>query len=220
MLTAAMSAQVSAAHAARMYGRSEKTVRRWIAAGKLPAEKVDGAYLVDLADVARLVGDVSAPTSAQVSAPGTDSVSAQGADADVRPGDGDVRPPERPAALAQAEAMASLIQTTIAAVLGPLVGQLEATRQTTECQAEQLRVLERENGQLQAELAAERAKSSLDASTAPRSESPTLEPLSARWRQPWPPWPLLALGAAVAVIIMLVVLPMLVMLPVPTVPRW
>jgi hypothetical protein len=39
---------------------------------------------------------------------------------------------------AQAEAMVSLIQTTIATVLGPLVGQIDAQRQTIERQAEQL----------------------------------------------------------------------------------
>jgi hypothetical protein len=129
-----MSAHVSAAHAARMYGRSEKTVRRWIASGKLPAEKIDGAYLVDLADVAQLIGDVSAQMSAPTSAPGADGVSTQSTDTDVRPDEEDVRP----SALVQAEALTSLIQTTIAAVLGPLVGQLDAQRQTIERQAEQL----------------------------------------------------------------------------------
>src|SRR4051794_11426634 len=114
-----MSAHVSAARAARVYGRSEKTVRRWIIAGKLPAEKIDGVYLINTADVAHLVGELSAPMSAQLSAPGTDSMSAQGADTDVRPS-----PP------AQAEAMVALIQTTIATVLGPLVGQLDAQRVT------------------------------------------------------------------------------------------
>jgi hypothetical protein len=98
-----MAAHVSAAHAARMYGRSEKTVRRWIASGRLPAEKIDGAYLVDLADVAQLVGDVSAPMSAPTADVGADRVSTQSTDTDVRPEDGDVRP----SALALAEAMVS-----------------------------------------------------------------------------------------------------------------
>src|SRR4051794_15835498 len=121
-----MSTHVSAAHAARLYGRSEKTVRRWITAGKLPAEKVDGSYLVDLADVERLVGEVSPP----LSAPSTDPMSADSADSDIRTESEDVRP----SALAQAEAISTLVQTTVAAVLGPLVAELAASRQTVERQ--------------------------------------------------------------------------------------
>jgi excisionase family DNA binding protein len=41
-----MSAYMSARQAAAWCGVSEKTVRRWIASGKLPAEKVDGAFRV------------------------------------------------------------------------------------------------------------------------------------------------------------------------------
>jgi hypothetical protein len=75
----------------------------------------------------------------------------------------------------------SLIQTTIGTVLAPLVGQVDALRLTVERQADELRTLERENGRqaaeleraaaaivtLSDELAAERAKSTLEASTGP-----------------------------------------------------
>jgi hypothetical protein len=65
--------------------------------------------------------------------------------------------------------MVSLIQTTIATVLGPLVAELAASRQTIERHADRVAKLERENGRLAAELVAERARSSLTASTAPQS---------------------------------------------------
>ena len=77
---------------------------------------------------------------------------------------------------APAEAMVSLIQTTIAAVLGPLVGQLDVQRQTIERQAGELRALEREVGELRAENRA------LVARTEAQAVEPTPEPLPARWR--------------------------------------
>jgi hypothetical protein len=142
-----------------MYGRSEKTVRRWIAAGKLPAEKIDGAYLVDFADIARIVGDVSAPTSVQKSISGADSVSAQHTDTDVRTGESDVRP----TALAQADALASLIRATLTPIIAPLVGELAASRQVNErltdqlmSQADTIAELREARGRLSAALAAER----------------------------------------------------------------
>ena len=47
--------------------------------------------------------------------------------------------------------MVSLIQTTIGTVLGPLVGELAASRQAIERQADELKELARENGELRAE---------------------------------------------------------------------
>jgi helix-turn-helix protein len=177
-----MSAQVSAAHAARMYGRSEKTVRRWIAAGKLPAEKIDGAYLVDLADVARIVGDVSTPTSAPTSAPGADTMSAQDTDTDVRTDEGDVRPTP----LAQADALASLIQATLTPIIAPLVGELAASRQALERQAGELRELEREVGRVSALLDSARAQiRTLTAPTASQSVEPATEPRVLFLRRRW-----------------------------------
>jgi hypothetical protein len=49
--------------------------------------------------------------------------------------------------------MVSLIQTTIGTVLGPLVGQVDAQRQTIERQADRIAELERENGRLSERLA-------------------------------------------------------------------
>lgn len=184
-----MPAHVSAAHAARMYGRSEKTVRRWIAAGKLPAEKIDGSYLVDLDDVARLAGDVSAPPTAPVSATSTDSVSAPGVDDDVRTDEGDVRPSQ----LAQAEAISTLVQTTVAAVLGPLVAELAASRQTIERQTDQLVGQAETIGQLRSENAA------LVASTTPEPAPANIAPTVPRWRS-WGLW-LLVVAVLVAVIV-------------------
>jgi hypothetical protein len=203
-----MSAHVSAAHAARMYGRSEKTVRRWIASGKLPAEKIDGAYLVDLADVAQLIGDVSAPTSAPTSAPGADGVSTQSTDTDVRPDEEDVRP----SALVQAEALTSLIQTTIAAVLGPLVGQLDAQRQTIERQADQLvsqaETIGRQAAEIEALRAAQPKQDANPGPVAPEATTDAPVPLSARWRvlASWVPLLVMLALATVTLLLALVVL--------------
>ena len=188
-----MTAHVSAAHAARMYGRSEKTVRRWIASGKLPAEKVDGVYLVSTAAVAELVGDVSAPIIAQVSAPGTDSMSTQGADTDVRPDEEDVRPSERPGLdIMRAEAMAAYTRS----LLEPLV-------QTIERQANRVAELERENGRQAAELEAMKAARTSAVTPGGVEAHETASGASMpRWRLLWPLW---AFWMAVAVVVALVV---------------
>jgi hypothetical protein len=172
-------------------GVSLNTLRRRIAAGQVRAERVERAQ----GFVWQVYPDGAAPSrdgareTVQRDRPGTVQ-----------------QAPTPPTALAQAEAMAAYTRS----LLEPLVAHVGELEGTVRDQAETI-------GRLTAELAAERAKSLTDASTAPGSENLTLEPLSARWRQPWPPWPLLALGAAVAVIVVLVVLPMLVLLPVP---RW
>jgi excisionase family DNA binding protein len=210
-----MSAQVSAAHAARLYGRSEKTVRRWIASGRLPAEKIGGAYSVDLADLAQLVGALSAPTSAQ----GPDTVSAPGADPDVRTDVDDVHPAARSSALAQADALALLIQSTLTPIVAPLVAEIAASRQTIERQAETIRQQAERLGLQRAELVIQRSeltslrdeiesltapeapKSTLDASTGAQSAGPATESRMSRFR-PLVPW-LLALLTIVAVIVLL-----------------
>jgi len=51
-----MSDVVSANEAAHRFGLSEKTVRRWIAAGRLTADKRGRAYCVSLSEVAALNG--------------------------------------------------------------------------------------------------------------------------------------------------------------------
>jgi excisionase family DNA binding protein len=186
-------ARVTVAEAAAIFGVNVVTIRRMIKRGQLEAERVHrpqgSAYLVTLPGHAAADG-ASMEQSAQ------DMSRTHGI-----PG---------PAA----DAMVSLIQTTIATVLGPLVGQLDAQRQTIERQAEQLtsqaetigrqseRVagLETEIGSLSAELRAERLKSSLLASTAPQSpESTNRDTLLARLRA-LAPWLLAALITLVALL--------------------
>jgi len=82
-----------------------------------------------------------------------------------------------PTQLAQAEALASLIQATLTPIIGPLVGQLDAQRQTIEHQADRVAELERENGRLSAELAS--ARTSISTLTAPGAPiAPGLTPIS------------------------------------------
>ena len=81
--------------------------------------------------------------------------------------------------------MVSLIQTTVGTVLGPLVGQLDAQRQTIERQAEQLASQAETIGELRAQLAAGRSESPLVASgaTAPPDLTPggaVLDPVATR----------------------------------------
>ena len=135
VLTTAAPAPVTVEQAAAILGVSVTTVKRRIRAGALRAEEVSRpqgtvwlVYVPPAADRAAISGH--APTGAVATAPVT------------TPG---------------ADAMVSLIQATIATVLGPLVGQLDALRQTAERHADRVAELERENGRLVAELAAARA---------------------------------------------------------------
>jgi excisionase family DNA binding protein len=107
----------------------------------------------------------------------------------------DTAPTTQPA---PADAMVSLIQTTIGTVLGPLVSELAASRQTIERQAETIADLREERGRLSAELAAERqAKASTDGPTAPQPVTLPLEPSTPRWRSWWP-WLLIVAFLVVA----------------------
>jgi hypothetical protein len=86
--------------------------------------------------------------------------------------------------------MVSLIQTTIATVLGPLVAEQAALRQTVERQTEALRKLERENGMQAAQL--ERAAAAVVA-LGDENEVWKASQRSPAWRQaPW--WIWLVLG--------------------------
>ena len=88
--------------AARLLGLSPTTVRRMVRAGTLQAERVlrpQGHTFV-----------VLVPTSSQPAASSSQQVSTEAR-------------AEQP----QADAMVSLIQTTIGTVLGPLVGELAAS---------------------------------------------------------------------------------------------
>jgi hypothetical protein len=104
-------------------------------------------------------------------------------------------PTEARAEQPPAEAMVALIQTTIVAVLGPLVGQLDAQRQTIERQADTI-------GQLRADLAAAQAENRvLLARTGPQSAKPTARTLAARLR-PLALWLLVALAIATLVVLL------------------
>ena len=64
---------------------------------------------------------------------------------------------------ASGRGMVALIQTTIGTILGPVVAELAASRQTVERRAERVAELKRENGRLRTENAA------LEARTAPQT---------------------------------------------------
>jgi hypothetical protein len=96
-----------------------------------------------------------------------------------------------PTAPAPAEAMVSLIQTTIGTVLGPLVGQLDAQRQTIERQAGEIAELREDRGRLTAEVEALKvSQAQQDAHPGPVAPIPATDarvPLTARLRAlaPW-----------------------------------
>lgn len=163
-----MSTPMSVAHAARMSGRSEKTIRRWIASGKLVAQKIDGAFALDQADLARLVGDLSSP--------GVDT----GGDTDVHP-QTDMR-----LDILRAEAMAAYTRS----LLEPLVEHVAALEGTVRGQAETIGRQAAELGSyasavvaLSAENDTLRAAHGPGAShLTPDSPDPTPEPFSGRQR--------------------------------------
>ena len=151
-------APVTVEQAAAILGVSPSTVHRRIRNGALRAEQVARpqgiVWLVHLPPgTAAATGEPPPPADPEATAP--------------------------TAVPAQAEAMVSLIQATIGTVLGPLVGQLDAQRQTIERQADALRTLERENGELRAETRA------LLASTAAPSPDPTAGAPWSRWPRGW-----------------------------------
>jgi hypothetical protein len=119
-----------------------------------------------------------------------------------------------------AEAMVSLIQTTIGTILGPLVAEQSALRQTVERQAERVAELERENGRLSADLehaattveelredldAVHAQNSTLVARGAPETVQPTTGALLRRWRLLWPLWAFMAIVTVLVVVVAVVV---------------
>ena len=142
-LSAHVPTQVSAAEAARACGLSEKTVRRWIKAGKLRADMANGAYSVDLDEVSALAGRVPAQSTDMGPSTGMDG----GADIGTDTSAPDVRPSEVPGTdIMRAEAMAVYTRS----ILEPVVAALERSE-------ERARELERENGVLTTERDAARA---------------------------------------------------------------
>jgi len=158
-----MSAQMSAAEAARVYGLSEKTVRRWIRAGRLRADMQAGTYSVALDDVSALAG--------RVPAHGTDSGADNGTDTSAH----DARPSEPPGTdIMRAEAMAAYTRS----VLEPLVTALERSEARS-------RELTAENAELRATVAAQDARiAALLAPTATQAQRPSTQS-SPLWLRLW-----------------------------------
>ena len=117
---------------------------------------------------------------------------------------------------APAEVMVSLIQTTIATVLGPLVAEQAALRQTVERQADQLVSQAETLGRVTAERDAARAEvEAVKAAHAPQDANPAPVAVEATEDTPVPflvrlralaPW-LVAVLAIAAMIVLLVVWP-------------
>jgi excisionase family DNA binding protein len=171
---------VSVAEAARILRVSDSTVRRLLKAGQLEARRVQ-----------RPQGHV---WLVKVPAPATDP--SEDPPRQIGAADADQPPPST--SLPPAEAMVSLIQTTIATVLGPLVGQLDAQRQTIERQAGELREMERELGKFAAERAAAEARYvALEARTAPKSAESTPEP----WWHAWALWVFFPLMITIGIVL-------------------
>jgi hypothetical protein len=97
-----------------------------------------------------------------------------------------------------ADAMVSLIQTTIGTSLGPLVGQLDAQRQTIERQADTIREQAEAIGELRAQNRA------LLASGGPQALEATADDTRLGRLRIWAPW-LPGLLAIVAVAVLLTV---------------
>jgi hypothetical protein len=132
--------------AAALLGIGINTLRRKIAVGQIRAEQVERPQ----GYVWRVYLDGQQPPS----------------DPTVHPADQEATGslPQPPTALAQAEALASLIQATLTPIIGPLVGELAASRQTVERQAETIADLREERGRQTAEL--ERVHAEIHALTA------------------------------------------------------
>jgi hypothetical protein len=178
--TAAATTPVTVEQAAAILGVSITTVKRRIRAGSLRAEEARRPQ-----GTVWLVYLPSEATGAATSGQGAASVVA-------------TAPTSTPAA----DAMVSLIQTTIGTVLGPLVAELAASRQTNERQAGQIARQSETIGELRAENRA------LLASTAPHIAETTTEPptplsrLLALWR-----WLVLVLVVAVTTMLVLLAWP-------------
>ena len=92
--------------------------------------------------------------------------------------------PYPPTAMAQAEALTRFVQATVATVLGPLVAELAASRQTNERQAQKIAELREDRGRLTAERDATQTQiaSIRAAQTATSSRG---EPATPVWRSWW-----------------------------------
>jgi hypothetical protein len=174
--TVAGAAPVTVERAAALLGVSITTVRRRIRAGLLRAEEArrpqGPVWLVYLP-----------PDAAAATASDHEATTVAGA-----------APTTTPAA----DAMMSLIQATIGTVLGPLMVEQAALRQTVERQAGEIAGLREDRGRLMAENRA------LLARTGPQSAEPAGSTFAAHLR-PLAPWLLAALAALVALALVAVV---------------
>jgi excisionase family DNA binding protein len=165
--------RVTVAEAAAILGVNVVTIRRMIKRGQLEAERVHrpqgSAYLVNL------------PGDGTGDATPTEQLAQ-----DMSRTQGTPTPP--------AEAMVSLIQTTIGAVLGPLVAEQAALRQTVEHLTGQLVRQSETIGQLRAENRA------LLASTTAQPAEPTPAPPDRPLRL-WQPWWAIMVAVAVALVL-------------------
>ena len=172
--------QVTVAEAAAILGVSVMTVRRMIRRGQLEGERVHrpqgSAYVVKL-PLDAPEGTAEATATEQPS----ENVS-------------------RTNGTAPAEAMVSLIQTTIGTVLGPLMAEQAALRQTVERQADQLVSQAETIGELRAENRA------LVARTAPQPVEPTAEASLSPGRVWWFWLVLLAPILATTIVVLVVLL--------------
>jgi excisionase family DNA binding protein len=178
--------RVTVAEAASALGVTVVTIRRMIKRGQLEGERVirpqGSAYLVKL------------PRDGTGDATSTEQVAQ------------DMSRTQGTAPAPAAEAMVSLIQTTIATVLGPLVAELAASRQTNERQADRIAELERENGRLTERLeSATPAHSPVAADLTPEVPEATTDAPLAVWRSwrglaPWLLGLVLAIGAVVVLL--------------------
>jgi hypothetical protein len=116
--------------------------------------------------------------------------------------------PHAPTPIAQADAMVSLIQTTIGTVLGPLVGELAASRQGNERQAEQLAgyaatiaELREDRGRLTAELAGAQAEIQALTSSAASGSAQPASRLPGTFLRAWARLDWLVVALVVAVLV-------------------
>src|SRR3712207_1153851 len=74
-----MSAFLTARQAARVCGVSEKTIRRWIAAGRIVADKQGRDFRIPACEIAALSGQGAAPDNGQVADSGHGAATAAAA---------------------------------------------------------------------------------------------------------------------------------------------
>ena len=171
--------------AAALLGVGVNTLRRQIAAGQVRAEQVQRPQ----GYVWRVYLDGRYPPTHH---PEQESV--QDAPGSL---------PHPPNQLAQAEALASLIQASLTPIVAPLVEEMASIRQASERKDAELRELERELGRVTALLDSARAQiRTLTPPTAPRTLGPTPGPSLLFLRRRWV-WIVVLAAFVVATVLLL-----------------